>query len=81
MAANVKVLGQVDTIYRLREELVFWQSVAIMGDEFGWVLDYNVQGSANEAWTIRLDNALGDSETEAVNTARALKRQRGLSED
>ena len=81
MAATVNVLGHIDTIYRLTEELVFWQSVAIMGGEYGWVLGYNTQGTANEAWTIRLDNALGESEIEVVNTARALKRQRGLGED
>lgn len=82
IAQQVSVLKQFDTIYRLTESLVFWQSVAVMGAAFGWEFSYeNSSGKNIWPWTLRLYNFLGESETEAVYAARGVARSKIASKE
>lgn len=70
-----------DTIRRVAEDLVFWQSVAIMGGEYGWTFTYSGQGTNVEQWTYRLYNSLDETIQEGVRARQAIARSRVLTED
>ncbi len=81
IAGQSSALEHIDTIYRLSEELAFWQGVALMGEEFDWKFSYNTAGTDPQRWTIRLENARGDGEFEAKQAATAISRSKYLSEE
>lgn len=70
-----------DTIRRIAEDLVFWQSVSIMGGEYGWTFNYGAQGENVEEWTYRLYNSLDETVNEGVRARQAIARSRVLTED
>jgi hypothetical protein len=72
-------LVQVDTICNLAEELVFWQSVAIMGAEHDWTFDF--ANDYPEAFTYRLYNAVDESTISAIRAAQSIGRNQVISED
>jgi len=80
IAAKSTALEHIDTIYRLSEELAFWQAVALMGEEFDWSFSYNSGGTDPQRWTLRLENARGDGELEAKQAAIAISRSKYLTE-
>lgn len=81
IAGRSTALTQIDTIYRLSEELVFWQGVALMGAEYEWEFSYNTSGSVQMNWTIRLENARDDGEIEAKRAGIAISRSKYVSDD
>ncbi|MEP1202077.1 hypothetical protein [Tateyamaria sp.] len=81
IAGRSTALMQIDTIYRLSEELVFWQSVALMGAQNGWEFDYDASGATQMNWTIRLENARNEGEIEAKRASIAITRNKYLSDD
>lgn len=54
-ALNSDILS-IGEIIRISDDIVFWQSVAIMGSEYGWTFDFTGQGNIHE-WKYRLYNA------------------------
>jgi len=81
IAGRSTALTQIDTIYRLSEELVFWQSVALMGAQYGWEFSYSQSGSLMLNWTSRLENARDDGEIEAKRASISVSRNKFVSED
>ena len=81
IAGHSTALEHIDTIYRLSEELVFWQSVALMGEEFDWEFSNNTAGTEIMNWTFRLENARGEAEIEAKRAAIAISRNKYLTEN
>lgn len=80
IAAQSSLLTHIDTIYRLTEELVFWQSVAVMGGAFDWEIIYNAQEAVMFPWTYPLYNALDEAEIEAVRAAKGIARSKIATE-
>lgn len=80
IAAHSRLLAQFDTIARLSEELVFWQSVAILGAQNGWEFSYNTQGTQPWPWTLRLYNALDETQIEIVRASQAISRSGAATE-
>lgn len=79
MGDEVTLAASFDTLYRLSEELVFWQSVSIMGGVYDWRVEYTAGGRDQIAWTLRLYNALDESEIEAIRAGQAIARNRVAS--
>jgi len=80
MAEQDALLAQFDSLYRLSEELTFWQGVAIMGTQYDWKLAYSMEGGEGFRWTIKLYNALGDMENEAIAARQAIARSKVATE-
>jgi hypothetical protein len=80
LGEEARLLAHFDTLYRLTEELVFWQSIAIMGADRGWEFNYNSSGEMRQPYTFRLYNALDESAIEAARAANAIARDRAATE-
>lgn len=77
IAGQSALLAEYDTLYRVSEELAFWQSVALLGAENGWQLIYSEGSTANRwPYTLRLYNALDEVEIEAKRAALGIARSR-----
>lgn len=74
MARQTALIESFETIGRLSEELVFWQSVATMGQVHGWEFSYNTGGGNEQSYTLRLYNSLDESGIEAVRAMQAIER-------
>ena len=81
IAAQTSALGHIATIYRLSEDLAFWQGVALMGEKFDWDFSYNTEGTEILRYTIRLSNVSDDGEIEAKRASLAISRNRFLTDD
>ncbi len=81
IAALTADMAHFDAIRRVAEDLVFWQSVAIMGGEFGWTFAYNSQATEIEEWTYRLYNSLDETLPEGIQSRQAIKRSRVLTDE
>ena len=74
-------MTQFATILRLSEDISFWQSVSIMGAEYGWEFNFDAQGAEVEQWTYRLYNTLDESLSEGIAASQAIARSRVLTEE
>jgi hypothetical protein len=81
LGAQSTLLSYFDTLYRLTEELVFWQSVSIMGAEYGWDSSYYPESGEIEPYTFNLDNSLEESATDAARAANAIGRSITATEE
>ncbi len=81
VVAQAALADEFDALYRLCEELVFWQGVAIMGAQNGWTFSYNTAGTEIEEWTYRLYNARDETAPEAKRAYLNIQRSRVASDD
>lgn len=81
IAALSTDMTQFATLLRLSEDIAFWQSVSIMGAEYGWDFSYDTQGAEVFAWTIRLYNSLDESLSEGNAAFQAITRSRVLTDE
>lgn len=72
---------QFETLQRISEDIVFWQSVAIMGSEYDWTFSYNTGGTEIQDWTVRLYNTLDEVPIEGTRAKQAIARSRVLSDE
>ena len=80
LAALSADLANIDTLQRITDDLVFWQSVAIMGGEYDWQFSYNSAGTELVEWTIRLSQSLDQTSHEGARAAQSIKRSRVLTD-
>ncbi len=78
-AALADYVVQVDLLCNLVEDLVFWQSVAIMGDRSDWTFEYSAGNI--EPFTYRLYNAIDESELAAVRAVQSIDRNAAITEE
>ncbi len=81
LSEMAKLQEQLDTLYRVSEELVFWQSIAIMGADHGWEYNYSLNGTDIQKYTLRLYNALDESENDAVRAIQTIRRSKTVDEN
>jgi hypothetical protein len=74
-------MTQFATILRLSEDISFWQSVSIMGAEYGWEFEYSAQGKDVFPWTLRLYNSLDETLSEGIAASQAIARSRVLTDE
>ena len=71
-------LTKLDALQRITDDLVFQQTVSIMGGEYDWHFRYNSAGTELVAWTIRLSQSLDQTSYEGARVAQSIKRRRLL---
>ena len=78
-ALNADIM-QIEAIKSISEEIVYWQSVAIMGSEYGWQFEFNDQGANIVEWTYRLYNTLDETALQGVRAKQSIARSRVLTD-
>ena len=81
LSGQARLKDQCDTLKRISDDIVYWQSVAILGATHGWTFAYSGEGSPSVAYTIRLLNTLDESEIFAKRAAQAITRSKVASDE
>lgn len=76
---DVDLLSQFRQLERYSEELVYWQTMAILGGSYDWKFQYSLGGPEDERHTLRLYNALDETQVEAIRAMQAIRRSRSAT--